>query len=82
MSHTRTKRLKLLLDHHVNGVHLNIRPYSCDMCNKTFRKKFELANHIKGHLNIRDKKCEYCDASFYDHSSLSRHRRVHKMGMS
>ncbi|XP_002027183.2 uncharacterized protein LOC6602052 [Drosophila persimilis] len=68
-------RLKLLLDHHINGFHLNIRPFKCNMCEKNFRKKFELTNHLKGHLNIRDKKCDKCDASFYDHSSLSRHRR-------
>ncbi|KAH8237359.1 hypothetical protein KR038_010571 [Drosophila bunnanda] len=72
-------RLKLLLDHHINGYHLNLRPFHCELCNKSFRKKFELDNHIKGHLNIRDKKCEQCDASFYDHSSLSRHRRTHKL---
>ncbi|XP_017025321.1 uncharacterized protein [Drosophila kikkawai] len=71
-------RLKLLLDHHINGYHLNLRPFHCEFCNKSFRKKFELDNHIKGHLNIRDKKCEQCDATFYDHSSLSRHRRTHK----
>ncbi|KAH8252545.1 hypothetical protein KR032_000445 [Drosophila birchii] len=71
-------RLKLLLDHHINGYHLNLRPFHCELCNKSFRKKFELENHIKGHLNIRDKKCEQCDATFYDHSSLSRHRRTHR----
>lgn len=74
----KTFRLKLLLDHHVNGFHLNIRPFSCDLCTKSFRKKFELDNHIKGHLNIRDKKCEHCEATFYDHSSLSRHRKTHR----
>ncbi|EDW71973.1 uncharacterized protein Dwil_GK10700 [Drosophila willistoni] len=72
-------RLKLLLDHHINGFHLNLRPFVCDLCCKSFRKKFELTNHIKAHLDIRDKVCDQCSATFTCHSALSRHRRiVHK----
>lgn len=47
---------------HINGKHTNQRPYSCDMCNFTFVKRYFLKAHMykvhKRRMSLDDKKDE------------------------
>jgi KRAB domain-containing zinc finger protein len=45
------------LNYHVNGVHRNLRPFCCSICNKTFSRQTGLMNHQK---EIHEKAKTYC----------------------
>jgi len=50
----------------------------CQICNKQFKKLFNLKQHIRTHTNERPLKCEHCDKRFNDRSSMNKHvRTVH-----
>ena len=35
------------LEHHMNKVHLNVKPYECNFCQKAFFIKAKLKTHLK-----------------------------------
>ena len=35
------------LEHHMNKVHLNFKPYECDLCKKAFFIEAHLKQHLK-----------------------------------
>ena len=39
-------------EHHINKVHLNVKPYECNFC----KKAFFIENHLKTHLKASHKK--------------------------
>merc|ERR1719341_1068607 len=50
----------------------------CQICNKRFKKLFNLKQHVRTHTNERPLKCEHCDKRFNDRSSMNKHvRTVH-----
>ncbi|UXI20532.1 hypothetical protein NH340_JMT06475 [Sarcoptes scabiei] len=53
---------KYVMVNHINGKHTNQRPYSCDMCNFTFVKRYFLKAHMykvhKRRMSLDDKKDE------------------------
>ncbi|XP_026492921.2 zinc finger protein ZFP2-like [Vanessa tameamea] len=65
------------LKSHQRSVHLNIKPYTCGVCNKSFPKKFTLKVHEQTHTG-KLCVCNVCDKKFSRQSSLQRHlQRFH-----
>lgn len=59
---------------HLDG-HQNLR-FQCDLCEKSYRKKLDLKNHIQiSHLNMIIHVCSYCGASFKYRSGLLLHTK-------
>ncbi|XP_062553339.1 transcription factor grauzone-like [Armigeres subalbatus] len=71
-----------MVDHIV--VHANPETYRCDICDKTFKGKRYITEHLEnvhGSIEKRPYKCEQCDRYFAKESLLrthiSNHRKVH-----
>lgn len=47
----------------------------CPFCNKIFKKKFNLKQHLNTHTNERPLKCSQCEKRFNDRSSMNKHTR-------
>lgn len=67
---------KAVLDAHTNKKHLNIRPFVCNTCYKSFYRKSNLVEHIHSHENIKEL-CELCGDVFRQKKSLMDHLRLH-----
>lgn len=64
---------------HIRSVHINPGELTCDQCNKTFKSKYSLHNHIKNHhmpLESRAYKCSMCPKSFSVASTLTTHVKI------
>lgn len=48
----------------------------CRICNKQFKKLFNLKQHIRTHTNERPLKCDHCEKRFNDRSSMNKHSRT------
>ncbi|KAJ8708157.1 hypothetical protein PYW08_010523 [Mythimna loreyi] len=68
---------KNTLEAHINKVHLNIRPFVCEICQKGFYKKSNLTQHFLTHEKIKDKTCEICGNTFVNEKTLAEHLRLH-----
>lgn len=53
--------------------HYDIRPYSCEICNKAYAEKYDLKMHKRIHNNIRPFQCSECDKSFTQRCQLESH---------
>ena len=63
-------------------VHLNLKPYQCENCNKYFSKQSNLKAHVaRVHLKMKPPKkyiCTECDTAFDDVRKLECHtNRIH-----
>ena len=64
---------------HVHTVHLKIRPFECEQCQKSFIKKNHLKDHINAiHLKIKPYECHQCKMSFAQKSQLNTHVKIHQ----
>ncbi|KAJ3005481.1 hypothetical protein HKX48_000651, partial [Thoreauomyces humboldtii] len=59
-------------------VHSDLRPFSCDICTATFRRKFDLRRHMRSLHNQGDKPytCDLCGLGFTRSDTLRRHREL------
>ncbi|XP_028160813.1 zinc finger protein 814-like isoform X2 [Ostrinia furnacalis] len=62
---------------HVNKIHLQIKPYSCDMCEKQFYTEFNLNCHKKVHNLLAKEKCIFCNKTLKCRRDLVVHIRKH-----
>lgn len=62
---------------HVNKVHLQIKPYSCDMCERQFYTESNLKNHKKVHSMSSKETCEFCNQTLKCRKQLVIHVRKH-----
>lgn len=63
------------MDKHVNEVHLLIKPFPCEHCDKAFSNRVHRRDHINAvHLGIRPFMCETCGQSFSRRYNLNKHK--------
>jgi len=62
---------------HIKSVHLQEKPYQCDICDKAFVCASYLNDHRRVHDKIKPYQCSLCDKSFKTSRELTRHFRVH-----
>ena len=63
------------LNNHIRDVHLNIRPFECKECGKTFTRKPRLMDHMDLHRGILKYLCPYCERPFGNSGSLCNHKK-------
>lgn len=52
--------------------------WTCEVCSKVFRKKFNLDSHMATHSDEREFSCSICDLSFARASDRNRHEKTHE----
>lgn len=62
---------------HGKCIHSDERPFTCDICSKSFKTSSNLNVHIKMHKNQRDHQCTRCPQSFFTSSHLKAHLKIH-----
>ncbi|KAG8231249.1 hypothetical protein J437_LFUL005923 [Ladona fulva] len=62
---------------HIKRDHYKERPHTCDVCNKTFYKKYDLKIHLRTHTKEKPYICGACGKAFYHLSHIIRHERIH-----
>lgn len=60
-------------------IHNDLRPYSCNICNRAFRTKWNLRMHQWTHMSRTHKpfKCTQCKSAFYLKHEWEAHVRSH-----
>uniref|UniRef100_A0A8C6UTZ6 Spalt-like transcription factor 3b n=1 Tax=Neogobius melanostomus TaxID=47308 RepID=A0A8C6UTZ6_9GOBI len=72
-------------DRHVKMQHLNLRPFGCPVCNKSFKMKHHLTKHLKTHGGLRPFECGVCGKkviwkdSFLRHQARCQRRRANQV---
>eukprot|EP00128_Syssomonas_multiformis_P011534 Colp12_sorted_trinity150504_noHs@1619 len=51
--------------------------YLCRVCKKAFKRRDQLASHMRSHTGERPYRCETCRRSFRNNSDLVAHERIH-----
>lgn len=62
---------------HVNKIHLQIKPYNCDMCERQFYTENNLKNHKKVHGMPSKENCVFCGKTLKSRKQLVIHVRKH-----
>lgn len=58
---------------HKKSVHSDVRPIACKICDKAFKKRFNLRRHMLKHTGDKPHKCIICSAAYADSSTLKKH---------
>lgn len=66
--------LKSMRDRHVKMQHLNLRPFGCPVCSKSFKMKHHLTKHLKTHGGLRPYECSLCGKKVIWRDSFLRHQ--------
>lgn len=61
-------------DRHVKMQHLNLRPFGCPVCTKSFKMKHHLTKHLKTHGGLRPYECSLCGKKVIWKDSFLRHQ--------
>lgn len=71
-------RSKQTLKSHLNR-HNGIKPFICELCNRSFFNKSELNTHVRSmHENKRQHICSVCEKGFNRNCDLVRHMFMHR----
>ncbi|XP_077570054.1 uncharacterized protein LOC144194704 [Stigmatopora nigra] len=66
------------LTKHVQMVHGKIKPFVCQICNKSFFTKRDVETHIRVHTGERPFGCHLCEKRFMRRMELNIHMRWHR----
>ncbi|KAB5565316.1 hypothetical protein PHYPO_G00239770 [Pangasianodon hypophthalmus] len=66
--------LKSMRDRHVKMQHLNLRPFACPVCAKSFKMKHHLTKHVKTHGALRPYECTICGKKIIWRDSFLKHQ--------
>ncbi|KAK7124146.1 hypothetical protein R3I94_018492 [Phoxinus phoxinus] len=66
--------LKSMRDRHVKMQHLNLRPFACPVCAKSFKMKHHLTKHVKTHGGLRPYECALCGKKIVWRDSFLKHQ--------
>lgn len=61
----------------IREVIVDEKPFQCGVCEKAFKRAWELFSHEVVHNEERPFRCDLCQASFKRHSDFKSHRLVH-----
>ena len=64
------------LKQHIKAVHLEIRPFICTECGRTFARKDKLQDHIDLHKGLFKYKCPFCQKGLNNSGALCNHKRI------
>lgn len=65
------------LKRHAVSAHSEVRPYQCNICEKSFARKEYLQLHLVTHGGPKDFKCDKCERTFARKEYLRTHIRTH-----
>ncbi|KAG0661757.1 hypothetical protein C6P45_001262 [Maudiozyma exigua] len=68
-----------LLTEHQQAVHLGLKPFECNQCDKTYSRKTHLERHLLSHLDNEMKPfhCSICNKGVITQQQLKRHEITH-----
>ena len=55
------------------------KAFKCGLCEKTFKNKDCLQNHMPTHSEVPQFSCDVCDKQYTHRSALYRHKRIHTL---
>lgn len=62
------------LRNHVRVQHSDVKPFNCEHCDKAFKLKNTLMNHLVQHTGIRKFSCQFCTRTFASSGNYYSHR--------
>lgn len=66
---------KQCLVNHIRVKHSEEKRFNCESCNKSFRLKSTLTNHMRQHSKEKPFKCEFCSRKFNSSGNFYAHRK-------
>ena len=56
---------------------VDVRKFTCNLCNKAFVRRLHLENHMRAHTGHKPFKCSICQKGFTQKSHIKIHERLH-----
>lgn len=66
-----------LLTEHQQSVHQGLKPFKCELCDRSFAKRSHLERHIHAHSQDKPLHCSFCGKGFTTSQQLKRHEITH-----
>lgn len=60
-------------------LHSKDKPFTCDMCGKSFKRKHSLQDHIMIEMGMKNYVCDICGMKFLKQGYLNKHVRYHQL---
>nr|MDO8111192.1 C2H2-type zinc finger protein [Candidatus Sigynarchaeota archaeon] len=70
--------IKSNLDGHIQKIHLTLKPFVCEHCNKAFKTEELHLRHLRTHTGEKPFVCDHCGKGFAVESNYSEHVHIHE----